>query len=521
MTGEVRRWFVGVGSAPFNIHVSDDGRLALISSWSGEATEIDVASGRQHGPVARVGTLTRAIYHPELKQWIVTTVIGSLANVYTSPDLKFVRSINVGQSAHDVALDPTRHFIATAHWDGSAKLFDFASGRLVSSAKQSFWQNAVAFLADGRFVTVDHMGHLQLWKNIASRLRDNAQADARPGRRRLALSSDGNVLISDDRNGHVRRTNLATQVALPDLLIPACDSVAPQDCEVDQVVMSPAGTYVAYSARNQIGVLDAATGKILWQEQQPDPQTVLRFRSETQLISANRRELALRDATTGVKVSRKALTLTRSEQPLHITLDPTGARAVIAMTNILTIWELGANEITYVNGWRHDRLIQRVAWSKDGKTIATAGADGGIIIGDAATLTPRHRILTEGWSYGLDISADNKRMVVSTAGGDIIVWDVASGIEIDRTLIESGSTSVFGATFDRSSHVVYFTNTNGKTYAWDVEVIDDPVFDSVCRLLPAGRRQMTQAELQEFSFLDSSAELPCERKPLLGWRFWR
>lgn len=249
-TGAIRRWFMAVGKAPFMIHVSDDGRLALISSWSGEAVEIDVASGRQLGPVARVGTLTRAIFHPELKQWIVTTAIGSLANIYTSVDLKFVRSINVGQSARDIALDPTRHFIATAHWDRSAKLFDFASGRLVSSAKQSYWQNAVAFLADGRFVTVDHQGHLQLWKNIANRLRDNTQREAKPGKRRLALSKDGRLLMSDDRNGRIRRTNLVTQAALPDLLIPHCNSVAPQDCELDQLVISPAGTYVAYSARN-------------------------------------------------------------------------------------------------------------------------------------------------------------------------------------------------------------------------------------------------------------------------------
>lgn len=235
----------------------------------------------------------------------------------------------------------------------------------------------------------------------------------------------------------------------------------------------------------------------------------------------NLRELVLRDAKTGEKLSSKAVTFSQSEQPLHITLDPSGTRAAIAMTNILTIWELATKEITYVNGWRHDRLIQRVAWSNDGKTIVTAGADGAIVVGDAATLNARYRILTQRWIYGLDLSADGKRMVVSTADGNIIVWDVASGVEIDRTLIGSGSTSAFDAAFNRDSRVVYFTGSKGNTFSWDVEDIGDPVLDSVCRLLPAGRRQLTQAELQEFSFLDPSAETPCEKGSVLGFGLWR
>ena len=122
----------------------------------------------------------------------------------------------------------------------------------------------------------------------------------------------------------------------------------------------------------------------------------------------------------------------------------------------------------------HTDQVFRVAVSPDGKTIASASADGTIGLWDTATGKASHAALisTEGGFQSVAYSPDGKYLAsgaggkTGSAGGQIVLWDVAAGY-VPAVLAPGDGAWVDALTFSRDGTMLAaaFADASGAVYS--------------------------------------------------------
>jgi WD40 repeat protein len=124
-----------------------------------------------------------------------------------------VHSLSHQGAVHDVTFSPDGRYIASASWDGSARIFDARTGKLISKIPSPSKQvEAVAFSPDGKFLcvggddnsvrvpTVPAAGEIFRFEH---QLGVRAVAWSPDGQYAASGSSDGTALIFEPRTGRV------------------------------------------------------------------------------------------------------------------------------------------------------------------------------------------------------------------------------------------------------------------------------------------------------------------------------
>jgi WD40 repeat protein/DNA-binding SARP family transcriptional activator len=164
--------------------------------------------------------------------------------------------------------------------------------------------------------------------------------------------------------------------------------------------------------------------------------------------------------------------------PWLTSFDPTSSRIAVASLrggNAVVVDVESGNEMFTLEG--HRLVLMDVAWSPDGTSIATAGADGSAHILDAGTGSQRFAVSGgRGLLRAIDWSPDSSSLVVGNSDGTATVWLVSEAEPRELVTLSAQDTrkGINGVAFPPDGTRV-MTGDLGitATMVWDVGITGD------------------------------------------------
>jgi RNA polymerase sigma factor (sigma-70 family) len=341
-----------------------------------------------------------------------------------------------GDGVYSVSFSPDGKQIVSGSSDGSARVWDLATGSLRhriatkanESARAAFSPDGTKLLVcDGQIARIlDAKTGKQLQSHSLNLPQYSSYAVAADARTMAYLKSDASVVVLDVRNG-MQLSTISTQNADPATL-----------------AFSPGNKYLATALRAGISVpcavsvFDLATGKHVIELKEdgrsvhfgafgPRGETIVTLRDDAQRTGPGGPEAVLTEMATGKEIRRIG------------GLDPTAYCAAISPDGkILAIGSLqrnGVQTFDLATGKAARRLhcwpsVFYIAFSPDGKTVAAARSSG-VMLWDLATGQP-HPAAPDplGDVYHLRFTDNDQSLLI--ASGDLAVRDWRSGRIVRR-----------------------------------------------------------------------------------------
>ena len=249
--------------------------------------------------------------------------------------------------------------------------------------------------------------------------------------RALAFSPDGKVLAAAGGNpaqfGEIKLWDVATRKELR--------TIRGHRDNIFAVAFSPDGKTVATCSYDRLVKLwDVASGnEIRNLKDHTDAIFSVAFSPDGKLLAS-----ASADRTVkiwNVATGQRLYTLSDGLDAMNsIAFQPSGQMAGRLLAGAgadrtIRVWELGETEGRQIKSLiAHEDAINLIAFSPDGKTLVSTGADKVMKLWDAAKLEELHTAeIQSDWVFALSFSADGRRLAVGRYDGSIAFYDPMTG----------------------------------------------------------------------------------------------
>ena len=136
--------------------------------------------------------------------------------------------------------------------------------------------------------------------------------------------------------------------------------------------------------------------------------------------------------------------------------------ATASRDNTTRVWDLSSQqEVLYVS---HDEAVFAVAFSPDGKYLATGSRDSSARVWDIATKQEILRIPHEGWVSGVAFSPDGLYLATASRDNSARIWDIPNKQEVLRLQHEGWVSAV---TFSPSGLYLATASRDNSARLWD------------------------------------------------------
>jgi WD40 repeat protein len=363
-----------------------------------------------------------------------------------------------GAAINALAWSPDGKLLATAGDDGTVRIWQAGSGR--TSCLPSGHAGAVLALAWSRDQTLASGGAdgtIKLWQVTSGRLRQSLRGLASPIHG-LAWSPDGTLLAISTRSKAVQLLQAASG-ALVRTLDGHTDGVGPLAFVRDGNVLASAG------GDGTIRLWEVHTGRLL--HTLPGglgPATALAWAPDgKRLASANRSILRVWD--------RASVQLLQTLDVLFHNLravawSPDGTSLVAgSKAGDLHFWDSDTGQSVRTVLGHGEQNTARLAWSPDGSTLATGSRYGRIRLWNVEEGRLQRTLQTEGWILALAWSPDGKTLAASRTDATIWLWDAASGAP--QHALRGHQRNVYALAWSPSGRLLASAGEDATTRLWD------------------------------------------------------
>ena len=327
------------------------------------------------------------------------------------------RVVTFRSSILRIAFDPNQQLFATAGADGTARLFD-GEKFLFALAGHTNRVSNIAFSRDGhRVATASWDGSAKVWDVTVSH----------PGGvQGVAFSHDGARLASVGRDGVAKLWDAAALKVLR--------TFPKQQTALTSVSFGPVDRFLATtSVDGTVKIWDASSGAELHALKEPTVSTAVNEVAISPdgalLVTANDDGTAVVWDTVSGRVSRRLTGHTA--KVLCVAFSPDGKRVATGSTDhTVRIWDM-VSEKPPLTSDLYDGPVTSVAFSPDGNRLASSSLDGSAVIRDAAN--GRELVRLRGHNMmvtGIVFNNDGTRVATGSLDRTARVWDAAAGREV-------------------------------------------------------------------------------------------